>query len=380
MFLPQQWQDSNVSRDAHIIKMDPNLTLAHISHNTSMILLHQHIAYPPASWQDAVKLPSSCSAETCQFAAVETASIVQKYLRYMGGIVNSQFAFCAFVAAKILLVHWRSSQSNALVPEFFNLLQSLQDISVLWRGYCKADETPDDGNASSLPESQYVDETDLATKYAAQLRQWHSRCVSDASFDPTSLVEILCDSSLEGLVEKPVPTRAAPYQDQTDHNEDTQMQRSYSSLYGTNRQNHSTPPNAETNWNRQYVPSEIMPLPRPIAKPRLSTAYERHGTRVSPEDVRARPQRAYGQSPVAASSNNNNNNLIGGNTPPAGMAGGLHLDGGHHNDRTNLAQDDELTAMSHMLLGNQFLEMDRVITLDGTEFFSYDSGAVRGLS
>lgn len=30
--------------------------------------------------------------------------------------------------------------------------------------------------------------------------------------------------------------------------------------------------------------------------------------------------------------------------------------------------DDELTAMSHILLGQQFLEMDRVITLDGTDF------------
>lgn len=31
--------------------------------------------------------------------------------------------------------------------------------------------------------------------------------------------------------------------------------------------------------------------------------------------------------------------------------------------------EDELTAMSHMLLGQQFLEMDRVITLNGTDFF-----------
>lgn len=30
--------------------------------------------------------------------------------------------------------------------------------------------------------------------------------------------------------------------------------------------------------------------------------------------------------------------------------------------------DDELTAMSNTLLGQQFLEMDRVITFDGTNF------------
>jgi hypothetical protein len=83
--------------------MDPNLTLAHITHNTSMILLHQHLAYPPAEWRDIMKLPSSCSAETCQLAAVETASIADKYLRHMDGILTSQFAFCAFVAGRIFL-------------------------------------------------------------------------------------------------------------------------------------------------------------------------------------------------------------------------------------------------------------------------------------
>lgn len=103
MFLPQKWKDSNISQDA-TVKYDPNLTLAHLTHNTSMILLHQHIAYPPAGWGDIVKLPSSCSAETCLSAAVETASICQKYFRHtVGGIVNSQFCFCAFVAARILL-------------------------------------------------------------------------------------------------------------------------------------------------------------------------------------------------------------------------------------------------------------------------------------
>ena len=103
MFLPQKWKDSNISRDAALVKMDPNLTLAHITHNTSMILLHQHIAYPPAEWNEIVKLPSSCSAETCQLAAVETASIAEKYLKHAEGIVNSQFAFCAFVAARVFL-------------------------------------------------------------------------------------------------------------------------------------------------------------------------------------------------------------------------------------------------------------------------------------
>jgi hypothetical protein len=84
--------------------MDPNLTVAHITHNTSMILLHQHIAYPPPEWAELIRLPSSCSAGTCESAAVETAFISEKYLKYTDGrLVSSQFALCAFVAARVLL-------------------------------------------------------------------------------------------------------------------------------------------------------------------------------------------------------------------------------------------------------------------------------------
>ena len=105
MFLPQKWKDSNISREPARIHMDPNLTLAHITHNTSMILLHQRIAYPPSEWSSIVKLPSFCSAETCQIAATETANITQKYLKYTPapGIVACQFAFCSFVSARVLL-------------------------------------------------------------------------------------------------------------------------------------------------------------------------------------------------------------------------------------------------------------------------------------
>lgn len=89
--------------------MDPNLTLAHVTHNTSMILLHQHIAYPSQALSRAVNLPSSCSAETCELAAVETAAITWKYLRQSPHIMlNPEFVFCAFVAAKVLLGQYDS--------------------------------------------------------------------------------------------------------------------------------------------------------------------------------------------------------------------------------------------------------------------------------
>jgi hypothetical protein len=85
--------------------MDPNLTLAHITHNTSMILLHQSIAYPHVKILDKLNSASSGSAETCQLAASETANIVQKYLQYTPfvGLVNAQFAFCAFISARVMI-------------------------------------------------------------------------------------------------------------------------------------------------------------------------------------------------------------------------------------------------------------------------------------
>lgn len=105
MFLPQKWKDSNISRQPTVVTMDPNLTLAHITHNTSMILLHQRIAYPPLEWLEVVKLPTLSSAETCEAAASETANITQKFVDNSPskGVVDSQFAFCVFVSARVLL-------------------------------------------------------------------------------------------------------------------------------------------------------------------------------------------------------------------------------------------------------------------------------------
>lgn len=104
MFLPQQWKDSGVSRKAFLGVMDPNMTVAHATHNASMILLHQRIAYPELDLR-SIKLPSSYSAETCQHAAIETANITWKYLETTSKLfpVSPQLAFSAFISARVLL-------------------------------------------------------------------------------------------------------------------------------------------------------------------------------------------------------------------------------------------------------------------------------------
>lgn len=47
---------------------------------------------------------------------------------------------------------------------------------------------------------------------------------------------------------------------------------------------------------------------------------------------------------------------------------GISLDAADHNQTVDQHDRDSLTEMSNFLLGQQFLEMDRVITLEETDF------------
>lgn len=115
--------------------MDPNLVLAHIAHNTAVVLLHQGLAYPPAEWQSLpVKLPSASSAETCQVAADEVATIAEQFLGHSRIIISPQFSFCLFVCGKMLLTHAAYFQST-LTSSFDSIITSLEEISQRWNGY-----------------------------------------------------------------------------------------------------------------------------------------------------------------------------------------------------------------------------------------------------
>jgi hypothetical protein len=73
-----------------------------------MILLHQHIAYPSPTLKRMIQLPSACSAETCEHAAIETSAITSRYLRSNEEIMlNTEFVFCAWNAARVLLGTYR---------------------------------------------------------------------------------------------------------------------------------------------------------------------------------------------------------------------------------------------------------------------------------
>ncbi|KAL1856445.1 hypothetical protein Daus18300_010712 [Diaporthe australafricana] len=136
VFLPERWREAcALNGDGN---MDPNLTLAHITHNIAVVLLHQGIAYPSAEWQSVlpaigVRLPSASSAETCLIAATEAVTIVERFLRdNPATLTNPQFAFCLFICGRMLLAH--AAYYNISLPtEFDVLLSSLWEISKRWK-------------------------------------------------------------------------------------------------------------------------------------------------------------------------------------------------------------------------------------------------------
>ncbi|CRK40054.1 hypothetical protein BN1723_004680 [Verticillium longisporum] len=165
MFLPQKW-NANMARQSS--RMDPNLTLAHVTHNASMILLHQVMAFPPPEWSFRNRLPSILSEDTCKAAAMEIATITQNYLKNAPPTVpvSSAFAFCLYVAAKVLLSKWRYTTREDLASDFWSLVQSLEEMARRWVG----PHGLDNGRVC------------LAAKYSQKLTDSYRRCVSDEHF------------------------------------------------------------------------------------------------------------------------------------------------------------------------------------------------------
>ncbi|KAK1579652.1 fungal-specific transcription factor domain-containing protein [Colletotrichum navitas] len=299
MFLPQKWKDSNISRQPALINMDPNLTLAHVTHNTSMILLHQRIAYPEAHWSNIFKLPSFCSAETCQEAAIETTTITQKYLKYTpdNSPATSQFAFCVFISARVLLVHWRYYDAE-LAPEFWVLVESMEEMARRWVGPILREK---------------LDQC-LAGKYAARLRELHRNCEADPHFNIDVLGYSSCTSSRACSPAAQTPTFTHQQGNNTPFAQHSNRMAPRASLS-------SMAPNQATAASQSRPP--------PIYANQQSPSQLRHGSMIGP---------------------------MGSSLPMASFT-----------PRDSDAPD-ELSAISHMLMDQRFMEMDRIISFDDMMF------------
>ncbi|RDW62209.1 hypothetical protein BP6252_11642 [Coleophoma cylindrospora] len=344
MFLPQKWQDSNISEDKASISMDPNLTLAHITHNTSTILLHQHIAFPPNNLKMLVRLPSVCSAETCQLAARETASISAKYLKHTThGITNHQFAFCAFVAARILLVCWRV-QFSELDPAFASLVNSLQLMSLHWNGY------RDFTRGEARPAQQH----NLAGQYAQYLIDLQQECTDSSSFEiDADLGCLLPPSAIPDRFRGSQSTRLPSWvrsrrKRSTDDGKVTDRRE-----YG--RQAAATTPQARSQRsNSSWSPVAIDDT--------NIQSHSRLNNIVGIEEAMSGQNQPF-QQHQPQTSHTARQSMV----PPTGQPANQILSLTDI-QRTPGAIDNDLMATSYELLGQEFLGMDRVITLDGANF------------
>lgn len=127
-FLPARWQVAGIDATG---KMDENLTLAHITHNTSVIMLHQIIAYPDSMFKH--RLPSQNAAKTCVAAATEIATIAAKFVANTIVVLPPALSFCLFTAARVLLAD-SNHFGTPLDQNFEILLQALREGSARWTG------------------------------------------------------------------------------------------------------------------------------------------------------------------------------------------------------------------------------------------------------
>ncbi|KAF4844046.1 putative transcriptional regulatory protein [Colletotrichum siamense] len=311
MLLPQKWK-ANMARQS--TRMDPNLTLAHVTHNTSMILLHQLIAFPPREWAFRARLPSILSIDTCQAAAVEIAIIAENYLKHAPPTmpVSSQFAFCIYVAARVLLLRWKYDLGGELVPEFWSLVQILDEMAGRWAG----------------PHSLEPARDNLAGKYSRKLTEMHSRCREDASYNINVLgytTEIDHTSSKDPPV-FPQPAR-----------------------------NGIINPNAS---NQRSNTARIDPNLLPATEPRQGMAPNTDSIVVAQQFA-----------PPVVNPNPNSGGIV--------VHSGMEMNGVETMTQSNVFHrssvgSGELSSISQMLLDQQFVDMDRIISFDdgifGTEY------------
>jgi hypothetical protein len=315
-----------------------------------MILLHQHIAYPTAQLSNIVRLPSVCSAETCQLAAIETSSISQKFLTYSeSNIVVAQFPFCAFVAARVLLgsplslslsylsyfllvikliwlVHWKF-YGAPLAAEYFTLLQSLRDMSHRWQGYLYPRSVTVLADSNEQKQHQ-----DLAGRYVALLEGLHSKCLNEQILSTEKLFhyDVITGLDISRTHADKSPRSVTASRNGTGNQELSMAVDKFTA------QTH----NPQSFWgsfsNNMSVPgNELGTVPR-------------HNTTFA--SVYAGNINGCGVSESYGGTNQNTH------AQPTAFG----FDG--------TTSDDELTLMSNVLLDHQFSQMDRVITLDGADF------------
>ena len=230
-------------------------------------------------------------------------------------------------------VHWRYNDAN-LSLEFFSIIESLKEMSKRWQGYL-------------LEDNEALDRADLdaAAKYALKLEELHARCMTDKNYrmDIFGYSDETPKSTGSSGSPSAVSRHDASPSSQSSHVRTQSLNQHTAETTGaTHRSSFS--------HGRPMYPIQSQSSPAGPFNPQSGRlpSVDRHNM-VSP-------------------SSGMRMNLTEGGNRTGSTPGGMSNPGLMNMNYPGEMMDDELTAMSHVLLGQQFLEMDRVITLDGTDF------------
>ncbi|ATY62339.1 C6 transcription [Cordyceps militaris] len=131
--LTHRWREVRVV-DGYI---DPNLTMAHMTHNAAIVTLHSRLATPPRQarvWLSS--LVSGASKEACVMASIKIDRIARRFLDASTGIPPHQFALCIYIAAKALirtlhLFDMKPRLANFLCHEEWNTTRLSETVTSL---------------------------------------------------------------------------------------------------------------------------------------------------------------------------------------------------------------------------------------------------------
>ncbi|KAI8716207.1 Zn(2)-C6 fungal-type domain-containing protein [Fusarium sp. LHS14.1] len=134
--LPARYQHASPDKNGYI---DHNMTLAHLTHNTSGILLYQA---PRAFCRPQPPVGSNSQDSSSQStlmahvalvtqAAKEIGKICTRFLLHRRYLVSGQFSFCQFIAARALLAY-SSWLMEPVDDDFETILTSLAESSKRW--------------------------------------------------------------------------------------------------------------------------------------------------------------------------------------------------------------------------------------------------------
>lgn len=181
--LPPRYHQASYDETGY---MDHNVTLAHLTHNTSGILLHQ-VLYTVWGARDAeVGVNSSLLSRLVlvKQAAKESTKICSRFLLHRPYLASPQFVFCQFIAARALLAY--SSWMMEPVDDDFGILYtSLGESAKRWIG--QENNQRRESLAAMLRERLSTDlhqpgSIDLATPCTALLK---SNTQSSDAFQPS---------------------------------------------------------------------------------------------------------------------------------------------------------------------------------------------------